>query len=182
MNMIIYGSNYGNSKKYAEELARKINWEVKSYTEVKNINDYEDIIYIGSLYAGGVLGLKKTFAKLNNDDRKIIIVTVGAADPTAKENTDHIKACIKNQVAEFVYEKANIFHLRGGLDYSKLNFMHKSMMGLLYKKVSKIPEDQRTVEIQGLIETYNKVVDFVDFETLDPIIKEVLSYSNLNIF
>ena len=41
-------------------------------------------------------------------------------------------------------ENAQIFHLRGGIDYSRLNFKHKAM-----------------------IETYNQKVNFVDFEILN---------------
>ena len=40
-------------------------------------------LYIGALYAGGVLGMKKTFAKLSQRQKKIIIITaVGLAEPT----------------------------------------------------------------------------------------------------
>ena len=62
-NIILYGSHYGTTKQYAEELSRRTNIEVSSFKTIKNINQYETIIYLGGLYAGGVLGMAKTLKK-----------------------------------------------------------------------------------------------------------------------
>ena len=40
-------------------------------------------------------------------------------------------------------------------------------MGLLYKKAVGLPEERKTAEIKAMIETYNKKVNFVDFESLN---------------
>lgn len=174
MRIIIYGSEYGTAKQYAEELARITNIEIKSYEEIKNINDYQTIIYIGALYAGGVLGMNKVLKLLTDcNDKKIIIATVGLADPNDIENTNNIKAGIKKQLSKEIYEKAYIYHLRGGIDYSKLNFKHKTMMSLLYKKAKSLPEEKKTSEVKAMIETYNKKVNFVDLSLLDNIIKNI---------
>lgn len=53
-------------------------------------------------------------------DKKLIIVTVGLADPTDKENTEHIKGGVKRQLPAGVYEKATVLHIRGAIDYTKL--------------------------------------------------------------
>ena len=53
-NIIIYGSHYGTTERYAEELSKKTNIESVSFKEIANINHYDQIIYIGGLYAGGV--------------------------------------------------------------------------------------------------------------------------------
>lgn len=175
MNIIIYGSQYGTTRRYAEELAKITGYELKSYEDAENINSYETIIYMGGLYAGGVLGMKKTFKNLTNtDNKKIIIITVGLADLTDVKNTDNIKAGVKKQLSEKIYDISEIFHLRGGIDYSRLNFKHKTMMSLLYKKVVKLPEDKKTAEDRAMIETYNKQVDFVDFNCLNPIINSIM--------
>ena len=87
MKIIIYASVYGSAKKYAEELSRITGIKAKSFKELKSLSDFETIIYIGALYAGGVLGLKKTFQKeLNLNGKKIIIATVGLSDPENYEN------------------------------------------------------------------------------------------------
>ena len=173
-NIIIYGSQYGATKKYAEELSRRTNIQAISFEDVKDINNYNKIVYIGGLYAGGVLGMSKTLNKLNNISKKtIIIVTVGLADPTDTENINNIRNNLKRQLKKDVFEEAKIFHLRGGIDYSKLNFVHKTMMSLLYKKAKKLPEEKKNAEVKAMIDTYNKKVDFTDFSSLDRIINEI---------
>ena len=172
-SIIIYGSHYGTTKQYAEELSRRTNIKAISFKEVKEINDYNNIIYLGGLYAGGVLGMSKTIKKLNDvSNKKIIIVTVGLSDPTDEVNKKNIRNNIKNQIPKEIFEKAKIFHLRGGIDYSKLNFVHKTMMKLLYNAVKNLQKEKQTAEDRAMIETYNKKVSFIDFSSLDKIIDE----------
>lgn len=174
MKVIIYGSKYGTAKQYAEKLSEKTNIHSKSYEDIEDINSYETIIYIGGLYAGGVLGMSKTFKSLiNYEDKNIIIATVGLADPNNIENMNAIKSSIKRQLSNDIYTKASIYHLRGGIDYSKLNFKHKTMMTLLYTKVKRLSEEKKTAEIRALIETYNKQVNFVDYTCLNKIIEVI---------
>ncbi len=173
-NIIIYGSHYGTTKQYAEELSKRTNIEAISFENVKEINDYNNIIYLGGLYAGGVLGMSKTIKKINTiSNKKIIIVTVGLSDPIDEVNKKNIRDNIKRQIPKEFFEKTKIFHLRGGIDYSRLNFVHKTMMKLLYNSVKNLPEEKQTAEDKAMIETYNKKVSFVDFSSLDEIINEI---------
>ena len=174
-NIIIYGSHYGTTKQYAEELSKRTNIKAISFKKFnQQINDYDNIIYLGALYSGGVLGMSKTLKKLNNiSNKKILIATVGLSDPTDEVNKNNIRNNIKNQIPKEVLEKAKIFHLRGGIDYSKLNFAHKTMMKLLYNAVKNLPEEKQTAEDRAMIETYNKKVDFIDFSSLDKIVSEI---------
>ena len=173
-NIIIYGSHYGTTKQYAEELSRRTNIKSIPYGEINQINNYDSIIYLGGLYAGGVLGMSKTLKKLDNVSNKtIILVTVGLSDPTDEKNINNIRNNIKSQIQKEVFEKAKLFHLRGGIDYSKLNFTHKTMMKLLYNAVKNLPQDKQSAENRAMIETYNKKVDFIDFSSLDDIINEI---------
>lgn len=174
--IIIYGSKYGATKKYAVELSHIIKSEVISYKEVKSVFFYDQIIYLGGIYAGSILGLSKTLKLLPaNGTQNIIIATVSLADPSDEKNSSHIKASLQKQIPKTIYDKSNIFHLRGGIDYSKLTFIHKIMMNFLYNKVKKIPIEKQTREDKDLIETYNKKVDFVNLDSLNQIVETVLS-------
>ena len=173
-NIIIYGSNYGTTEQYAKELSKRTNIEAISFENVQEINKYDKIIYIGGLYAGGVLGMSKTLRKLTNIQNKtIILATVGLADPTDEKNITNIRNNIKVQISKEIYDKAKIFHLRGGIDYSKLKFFHKTMMKMLYNAVKNIPQEKLSSENKAMIETYNKKVNFVNFSDLDKIISEI---------
>lgn len=175
--LIVYGSQYGTSKRYAEKLSEITEITVIDYQDVKDISHVDLIIFFGGLYAGGVKGLKKTLKKLS-PTTKLIIATVGLADVNDQNNTDSIKKSLEKQVPKNVLVRSQIFHLRGGIDYSKLSTVHKTMMTLLYKKVSKIPEEERNSEVKELINTFNSQVDFVDFNALEPIIQASVSSDN----
>lgn len=169
MEIIIYGSQYGTTKKYAEELGLLTGTEVISYDQIRDINTYDTIVYLGALYAGGVLGMKKTFKSLSSGVNKIIIATVGLADPTDSENIANIRNGMVKQLPKGVYERAHIVHLRGGIDYSSLNLKHRTMMAMLHKKATGLPEEEKTAEVKAMIETYNTKVDFTDLSKLGEI-------------
>ena len=172
--IIIYGSKYGTTEQYAKELSKRLNIETIEYENVNNINDYDTIIYLGGLYAGGVLGMSKTLKKLDNiSNKRIFIITVGLADPNDELNINHIKNGMKKQLSNELYDNAHIYHLRGGINYSKLNAKHKIMMKLVYNKTKKLPEEEKTPEVKAMIETYNKEVYFMDYSTLDSIINDI---------
>ncbi len=173
-NIIIYGSIYRTTKTYAEELARETKISAIPFKTIDDISNYDTIIYLGALYAGGVLGLAKTFKKLKDiKDKKIIIATVGLADPKDKTNITNIRNSLKVQLSKEIFENAKLFHLRGGIDYGKLNFAHKTMMTLLYQKTKRMKEENMTPEDKAIIATYNKQVNFVDLNKLNDIIKEI---------
>ena len=172
--VIIYGSKYGTTKVYAQELAKRTGILNIEYNKIVSLENYSTIIYIGGLYAGGVLGLKETITKFSlTSNQKLIVFTVGLADPKNKANTDDIKHSLIKQLPQERYDSSDIFHLRGGIDYKKLSLMHKIMMKALYNKAKKIPFEEQTAETQALINTYNKKVNFVDLETLNEIIDNI---------
>ncbi len=174
MKIIIYGSQYGTTKQYAQELSKKTCIKAEEYTDIEDINQYETIIYLGALYAGRVMGMKKTLNKIEDvHNKKIIIATVGLADPTDKKNTDNIKEGIKRQLSNDIYNKTKIYFLRGGIDYSLLNFKHRTMMKFAHKRSKRLKEDEKTAEIKAILETYGKKVNYTDFNTLNPIINEI---------
>ena len=99
--IIIYGSCYGTTKTYAEELSRRLDCEAVPYEDAGDINIYQTIIYMGGLYAGGVRGMRKTMKRLHDiSSQRILIATVGLADPENEENIAAIRKNIKAQVSE----------------------------------------------------------------------------------
>lgn len=61
--IIIYGSHYGTTKLYADKMSERTHIKEISYQQVQDLNQYQVIIYVGALYAGGVLGLSKTMKR-----------------------------------------------------------------------------------------------------------------------
>ncbi len=170
--LIIYGSRYGSTRRYAERLAEMTGLEAVEYKAVKDLGDYDRIVYLGSLYAGGVTGLKQAVGKMS-PQQELIVATVGLADSTDAANVAHIRQSIKDQIPAHFYDESRLFHLRGAIDYTKLNLKYRLMMSLLAKKVAKLSEEQQNAETRAMLETYGKQVDFVDFSSLQPIVDKI---------
>ena len=168
--IITYGSQYGSTEHYARKFAECTYLPILPYREVKNLSGYARIIHFGALYAGGVLGLRQ-LVPLLPPKVEFILVTVGLADVQDAENIQHIRDAIRRQLPEDVFGHTRIFHLRGAIDYSKLNLKHRTMMSLLYAKAKGLPEEKKNAETKAMIETYGKQVSFVD----DPAVMELVN-------
>ena len=156
--LIVYGSQYGTTRRYAERFSELTCLPCISSEAVKDLSPYGRVIHFGGLYAGGVKGLRRTLRALG-EHTGLVIVTVGLADVTDEENlanirnalkrvTDeenlaNIRNALKRQAPGHLLEKTQVFHLRGGIDYRKLSLKHKAMMTLLYHSVKNLPEEQK---------------------------------------
>ena len=159
--IITYDSQYGSAEHYARKFAECTGFPVLPYREAKDFSDYACVIHFGALYAGGVLGLRQLVKQLP-PKAEFVIVTVGLADVQDAENIKNIRSAIRRQVPEDIFQRVQIFHLRGAIDYSKLNLKHRTMMALLYAKAKGLPEEKKNAETQAMMETYGKQVSFVE--------------------
>ena len=164
--IITYGSQYGSAEHYARKFAECTGFPVLPYREAKNLSNYACVIHFGALYAGGVLGLRQIVEQLPAK-AEFVIVTVGLADVQDAENIQNIRSAIRRQIPEDIFQSVQIFHLRGAIDYSKLNLKYRAMMALLYAKAKGLPEEKRNAETQAMIETYGKQVSFVEDAALN---------------
>ena len=139
--IIIYGSQYGTKKRYAEYLSEMTGIEDVAFKEAKDIDRYDRVIFMGALYAGSVLGLKNTVSKMS-PKQELVIVTVGLVDPTDPENIDYIRHSIKERIPADLYDETSIFHLHGAIDYSQLSLKHRMMMAVIHSKLSKMSEEK----------------------------------------
>ena len=169
--VLLFGSRYGTAARYAAALSERTGIPAVAYRDYLSQSGDgapDTVIYIGALYAGGVLGLRETVKKLGSTaPRRLLLATVGLADPSDPANTANITHSVKQQMGAALFEKTELFFLRGGMDYAKLGFVHKTMMKLLYAQANKQPETERTADTRALIETYGKTVDFVNLSALD---------------
>ena len=172
--IIIYGSCYGTAKVYAEALAEQMKCKVLSYDKVKAPDGYETIVYVGGLYAGGVMGMAKTAKKISADKcKRFVVITVGLADPADEKNVENIRKAAIRQIPNSLADRTEFYHLRGGIDYEKLSFKHRMMMKMLYEQVKKQPVDEQDADTRAMIDTYGQKVSFVDPESLKIIVKKL---------
>ncbi len=163
---VIYKSPYGTTKRYAECIAKELDAQLFEASEVgpAQLSSFDLVIYGGGLYAGGIAGVRLV---TKNPCKSLIVFTVGLADPVL---TDYSAILKKNFTPELL-AKTRVFHLRGGIDYKRLNIVHRGMMAMMSKVVAS--QKERSYEDESILETYGKKVDFTDTLTAKPLVEYV---------
>lgn len=171
--IVIYDSKYGHTKQYAEWIAEECSCAVlpRKQASSATLSEYDTIIYGGGLYAGGISGIKLLTENYDLLSAKnVILFTCGLADPENKENVAHIKESLSKTLSSDMMSHFQIFHLRGGIDYKRLNLIHKAMMGMMRKMLLGKNPSERSAEDEELLRTYGKVVDFTDRNSISSLI------------
>jgi len=174
--IVIYKSRYGFTKKYAHWIAQELGAELMEAGNIKasELQNYDVIIYGGGLYAGGVNGfslITKSFQSIA--DKSLYLFTVGAADVSDGKNINSIRSSLSKVLTPEMESKINIFHFRGGIDYPKLSFIHRTMMSTMVKTIKKKPEPELSNEEKIMLATYGQVVDFTDKSAIDGMIAAI---------
>lgn len=172
--VVIYKSKTGFTKKYAEWISKELSADIFDAANV-NINmlaKYDTIIYGGSLYAAGIIGINlitKNFDKLRS--KRIVVFATGVS-PSRDEVITEIRD--KNFTTD-QQKSIKFFYLRGGFNYSKLNIFDKFLMTLLKWKIkNKKQEDLSSDEI-GMLSIYDKPVDYTNKKNIEKIITYINS-------
>lgn len=173
---VIYKSTYGHTKKYAGWLAEELNADLLDAGKVKPslLLPYDVIIYGGGLYAGGVNGfslITKNFESLRG--KAICLFTVGAADVSDRQNTDHIRSSLNRVLTPEMQEVIKIYHLRGGMDYEHMSLLHRTMMGMMRKMLHSKPESELRSEDKVMLASYGQNIDFTDRSSIASIIEDI---------
>lgn len=168
--VVIYESKYGSTKKYAQWISEEMKADLFERAEINiaKLKEYDTIVYGGGLYASGIAGISMITKNHENlKDKRIIVYTVGVASTDREEVFIPI---IKKNFSKEMQENITFFHLRGSLDYKKLGLVHKSMMAMLKVVILKKNVNELSDDDKELLETYGGKVDFVDQNTLRPLI------------
>lgn len=155
---IVYTSESGFTKKYAELLSKKT--ELPAY-ELNNagVSEGAEVIYMGWLMAGSVKGYKKAAKRF---DVKAVCA-VGMAAP-GTQTPESIKK--QNGITGIP-----VFYLQGGFNISKLHGIHKFMMKMMIKTVGKKLENKpdKTQEESETLAMFKNGGDYVSDDNLSQV-------------
>lgn len=177
---VIYKSSYGATATYAKWIAADLGADLLQANQVKpaDFQQYQTIIYGGGLYAGGVNGISLLIKNASLlQDKSLYIFTVGASDMTDQNNISAIRKNLQEKLPPILWERnsSHLYHLRGGMQYSKMSFLHRTMMKMFINMMRKKPENELGVQEKGMLDTYGKDVDFTDRTTIKPLVTAVKS-------
>lgn len=157
---IVYTSNSGFTKKYAEMLGEELKIPVYDFKSLSGkVAKTDEIIYMGWIMAGGIQNYKKAKKMFNIK----AVCAVGMSVSDGKQDKELVKK----------YDmKERLFYLQGGFDKTKLKGIYRFMMNSLEKAIKPKLEakiDKTADEIE-MLEMMNHGKDCVKKENLEEII------------
>ncbi|MGW8114434.1 hypothetical protein ACVS9P_04485 [Caproicibacterium sp. NSD3] len=161
MDAIVYTSNSGFTKEYAEMMSQKTGLPVFSLTEAKGaLKSGAEILYFGWLMAGSVKGYSEARQKY-----KIrAVCAVGMAKSGSQ--MDDVKK--HNHLPETL----PLFTLQGGFDLNRLHGIYKFMMNAMTKGVGKklSAKQNKTPDEEDMLDLMLHGGDRVSLENLTPVL------------
>ena len=172
--LVLYFTKYGSTKKYAEWIAEELKGDVLAIKDARpnQLHEYDAVILGSALYAGSIKGLNLLVDNYERiKDKKLIVFTCGVADYSKAENCDGIYKRLEEAIPKNILDGIKVFYLRGSIDYKKLSFLHKVMMGMVRNMILKKGADNVNEENREFLETYGKTVDFIDRDSIKGIVE-----------
>ena len=169
--VIVYHSKYGSTKKFAKWLGKMLNCSVyhRKLVTIEQLEGYDCIIYGGPIYAGHVNGLD-IFTRYQQqlENKKLVVFTCGLSDPSLQDVIETRNSEVQAQLKS-LYDYVKVFHLRGAIDYKKLQLSHRIVMHFIHR----LQSSDTSSNDKKIVATYNKSVDFTNQEQLIPIVEYV---------
>ena len=156
MASIVYVSNTGSSKKYAEMLSEKTGYPCYSLSE-SDAAVGSDIVFIGWVMAGTLQGLAEARTKFG---------TLKAVVAVGMMKTEGQDAALKekNSISQ------PFFSLAGAFDVRKLSGMYKMMMGMMLKMIKDKMRESDDPKSKEPAKMFDEGFDMVKEENLDEVL------------
>lgn len=166
--IVIYNSQTGFTKRYAEWIAEAAGADCLEFSEAKrkSMDTYEAIVFGGWVHAGSISRLN--WFKGNIDkwaDKKLVAFCVGGSPIDNPE----IEKALKQNFNESELKKVSVFYCPGGFNYKKMSPSSKIMMKMFIKML-KVKKDKTEAE-QEMIKMISTSYDISDKKYIEPILE-----------
>lgn len=165
--IVVFKSNTGFTKRYGEWIAQELECGAVSLKEIsaEKLKDFELVIYGGGFMAGSINGLSK-MKKLYTG--KLVVFATGA---TPQSETAMIEEAKNRNLTVEEQKEIPFFYMTSGLDYSKMNFVEKAMMGMLKKMLS--GKKDKSEEEAQMAKMIARSYDVCDKKYIEPLVEYV---------
>ena len=168
--LIIYTSQTGFTKKYAEWLASKMGGDLLELKEAQKkddafFRDYEAIVYGGWVMAASVVKVKWFLGKAASwKDKKLAIYCVGGSP---NDNPD-VEVMLNKLLDQEQREYIKAFYCQGGFNYERMNAPSRLAMKMFVSalKKKKDPTEEEKIMTEMVATSY----DISDEKYLEPIV------------
>lgn len=158
---IVYVSETGYTKEYANLLGKEISLPAYSLSQAKsNLDKDTEIIYLGWLMAGTIKGYKQANKMYN------ICAVCGVGMATSGSQIDDIKKHID------IKKDVPLFTLQGGFNINKLHGIYKIMMKTMIKTVGKSlsKKENRTKDEDDMLDMLLHGGNRVNIKNMQPLL------------
>lgn len=170
--IIIYHSECGHTKRYAEYLNMRIAADKLislDQFKFKDILNYDNIIYAGNIKNNVIVGLNKLLKKYKKiKDKNIFVIGVGLLNITAMNNGNDTFnrdiIIISNSLDD---KHVRLYLLPGGFNINKFSKFKGKIIKRMLKFASKDKSGGEKASIDMLL---NNGIDLVDINNLDKIV------------
>lgn len=156
MTAIVYVSNAGSAKQYAEMLSEKTGFPVFSMKESGKVPEDAEVIFISWIMAGTLQNYKEAAENF----RLKAVCPVGMM----KSEKQDAELRAKNGI------EAPMFSLMGNFHIENLSGMYKMMMNMMLKMMKSKLKDEDIPDGKKALEALEKGVDLVSEENLSDIL------------
>jgi menaquinone-dependent protoporphyrinogen IX oxidase len=169
--LIIYTSQTGFTKKYADWLAQKTGGDLLDLKDAQKKNDaffedYEAIVYGGWVMAASVVKVKWFLNRAASwKGKKLAIYCVGGSP---NDNPD-VEVMLKNLLTDEQREYIRAFYCQGGFNYERMNAPSRLAMKMFVSALKK--KKDPTEEEKIMTEMVAKSYDISDEKYLEPLIE-----------
>ncbi len=166
---VIYKSKYGATKRYAGWIAIKLNADLYELSDirVKDLKEYDTIIYGGPLYVGKIKGIKfiiNNYEHLKNKKVKLFIVGMRNNDEV------YINSILKNNIPEEILQSIDTFYFKGKMYYKELSIKDKILIASLRSSISNKKYINITSNEKVILDIVGNPIDFTDKKAIDNIV------------
>ena len=171
-SIVIYNSQTGFTKKYAEWIAEEAGCEcvlLKNASKIK-LADYDAIVFGSWFMAGGITKLnwlKKQIPFLSKAGKKLIVFAVGASPAESPE----VPVAMSKIFTEEEKMLVKLFYCQGGLNYEKMNGFSRFMMKMFSKALAS--KKDATDHDKKMAEMISNSYDITNKKYIEPIIAEL---------
>lgn len=146
--IVVYASQTGFTKRYAEWIAEELGCEAVPVERADGIDAgaFDAVVFGGWLHAGGLMGKKwLARARAAHPETPFVAFAVGATPP---EWADMVDEALAKEFPSPEYDGVERFYLRGGFAYERLSLTNKLAMKMFFKMQEKQAEtDPRAAEM-----------------------------------
>ena len=166
--LMIYTSQTGFTKRYAQWIADEMSADIYDLKDVKKKENsffdvYDAIVYAGWCMAGSVVKVKWFLDRADKwKEKRLAVICVGGSPV---DNPD-VEVMLKNILSNEQREYIKAFYCQGGFDYEKMNTASKLAMKMFVSALKKKQDEKSKQMAEHIAVSY----DISDIKYIEPVV------------